>query len=388
MANQEQVERLKRGVAEWNQWREQPENRVVLIDLTEADLWQANLTGADLTEAHLMRSDFRKADLTEADLWQANLTGAYLKEANLRGTNFTEANLTGADFTRSDLRGANLTEANLTGVRLREANLTGAYLTGADLTEADLWQADLTGAHLREADFMGAYLTEADLTEADLTEAFLESTHFANVDLREVNGLQSVVHKGPSSIGIDTIYRSQGEIPEVFLKRAGVPESFVEYMHSLVVKPIDYYSCFISYSSKDQIFADRLYADLQRKNVRCWFAPHDLRIGQRLRRGIDEAIRLYDKLLLVLSSQSVKSDWVEFEVEVALEKEKQREAEVLFPIRLDNDVLVSTVQWAAHMRRTRHIGDFEQWKQHDHYQQAFERLLRDLTGSEGKNERK
>ena len=61
---------------------------------------------------------------------------------------------------------------------------------------------------------------------------------------------------------------------------------------------------------------------------------------------------------------------------------------MLFPIRLDNDVLVSTVQWAAHMRRTRHIGDFEQWKQHDHYQQAFERLLRDLTGSEGKNERK
>ncbi len=34
--------------------------------------------------------------------------------------------------------------------------------------------------------------------------------------------------------------------------------------------------------------------------------------------------------------------------------------------------------WAAEIRRTRHIGDFSQWKDHDVYQQAFECLLRDL----------
>jgi hypothetical protein len=50
------------------------------------------------------------------------------------------------------------------------------------------------------------------------------------------------------------------------------------------------YSCFISYSSKDQLFADRLHADLQDKGVRCWFAPHDLPIGAKTRDAIDEAI--------------------------------------------------------------------------------------------------
>jgi hypothetical protein len=38
-----------------------------------------------------------------------------------------------------------------------------------------------------------------------------------------------------------------------------------------------HYSCFISYSAKDQEFAERLHADLQNKGVRCWFAPHDLK---------------------------------------------------------------------------------------------------------------
>jgi TIR domain len=80
---------------------------------------------------------------------------------------------------------------------------------------------------------------------------------------------------------------------------------------------IQYYSSFISYSSKDQEFADRIHADLQNKGVRCWFAPHDMPIGGRILDEIDHAIRLRDKLLLILSEHSIKSDWVEDEVSKA-----------------------------------------------------------------------
>jgi hypothetical protein len=66
-------------------------------------------------------------------------------------------------------------------------------------------------------------------------------------------------------------------------------------------KPIKYYS----YSSKDEIFARRLHDDLQQAGMRCWFAPEDLKIGDRLKRCIDESIKLYDKLLLVLSEHSI-----------------------------------------------------------------------------------
>ena len=85
----------------------------------------------------------------------------------------------------------------------------------------------------------------------------------------------------------------------------------INYLPSLLNQPIQFYSCFISYSSKDQEFADRLHADLQNKGVRCWFAPHDMPIGAKIIDAIDEAIRLRDKVLLILSEHSVSSDWVE-----------------------------------------------------------------------------
>jgi len=157
--------------------------------------------------------------------------------------------------------------------------------------------------------------------------------------------------------------------------------------HWLASQPIEYYACFISYSHKDQPFALLLYTDLQSKGVRCWFAPEDLKIGDKLRPHIDESIRLYDKLLLVLSQHSVTSQWVEQEVETALEKERKKQQTVLFPIRLDNTVMNMENGWPALVRNTRHIGDFTRWTDSQVYQQAFERLLYDLKAENAKEGR-
>jgi hypothetical protein len=137
-------------------------------------------------------------------------------------------------------------------------------------------------------------------------------------------------------------------------------------------------SCFVSYSSKDQAFADRLYRDLRVKGVQCWIAPEDLKIGDKFRTRIDESIRIYDKLLLILSQHSIASLWVEDEVEAALERERREDRLVVFPIRLDDAIVQTDVAWAAHLRQKRHIGDFRGWKDLDAYQKALERLLRDL----------
>jgi hypothetical protein len=115
------------------------------------------------------------------------------------------------------------------------------------------------------------------------------------------------------------------------------------------------------------------------RGVRVWFAPHDMRIGARIRTTIDESIRVYDKLLLVLSEHSVSSHWVEQEVETALRKERRPGVvTVLFPVRLDNSVFEIGEGWPALVKDTRHVGDFTDWKSHDSYRKAFDRLLRDL----------
>jgi TIR domain-containing protein len=120
------------------------------------------------------------------------------------------------------------------------------------------------------------------------------------------------------------ILQKSPNLPLVFLRGVGLPDRLIDYLPSLLNQPIQFYSCFISYSVKDEDVAARLHADLQNKGVRCWFAPHDLPIGAKILDGIDEAIRLRDKVLLILSEHSIKSDWVEDEVTTAFEEERAR----------------------------------------------------------------
>ena len=105
-----------------------------------------------------------------------------------------------------------------------------------------------------------------------------------------------------------------------------------------------------------------------------------MKIGDKIRPTIDHAIHLQERLLLICSEASVHSDWVEHEVEVALRRERQEKREMLFPIRLDDAVFNVSAGWANDVT-TRHIGDFTRWKDHDAYQQAFQRLLRDLKAT-------
>ena len=283
-----------------------------------------------------------------------------------------ETDLKGIDLSQTDLRWANLWESNLSRANLRGSDLSGAYLRGINLSGANLSDTNLSMSYLG-----GANLNLARLDETDFSSTTLGQTVFGDVDLRRAKGLETIRHVAPSTIGIDTIVSSQGNISEVFLRRTGVPDVFILYARSLITQPINYCTCFISYSNKDEAFAERLYNDLQMKGVRCWFAPHDIKIGDKIRPSIDESIRFHDKLLLILSQHSVCSQWVEHEVETAIGKELESKPNVLFPIRLDDAVMESKTGWASHIL-TRYVGDFTNCNNYNSYQKSFNRLLRDL----------
>ena len=340
-------------------------------NLREADLPEANLREANLCQATLSRAGLSGAKLGLADLSEAKLGGADLHQAELAGANLRAAYLRGAD-----LNGANLFEANLS-----EANLSGADLLYANLSEANLSEANLGGANLDTVNFDTANLYRADFTGAETM-----GTIFADVDLSAANGLETIIHNGPSTIGIDTIYKSRGKIHEAFLRGCGVPDEFIDFISSMTRRAIEFYSCFISYSTLDQEFAERLHADLQAKGVRCWFAPHDVKAGEKLHEQIDQAIRLHDRLLLILSEDSMKSEWVKTEIAKARKRELKEGKRVLFPVRLvefetlrdwecfDSD----TGKDSAREIREYFIPDFANWKDHDSFQNGVERLLKDL----------
>ena len=354
MANPEHFAILQEGVEAWNKWRkERPDLRPNLHD---ADLYGALL---------------RSAEMSIVNLRGAGLRGADLSKAHLRG-----ADLTGADLQFANLLGADLTRANLLGAKLMEADLRLASFVDCCLSHANLYRANLYGANIRSADVGGA----------DFTGAQVGRTNFADVDLSRVVGLATVECLGPSTVGIDAIYVSRGKISETFLRGCGVPEKFVEFARSIEQSPIEYYSCFISYSTNDQEFAERLHADLQAKGVRCWFAPHDIQGGRKIHEQLADAIRLHDKLLLILSEHSMNSDWVGTEIANAREREQREKKQMLFPITLVPFDGVKTWKLfdadrgkdSAREIREYFIPDFSNWKDHDSYQTAFQRLVKDL----------
>jgi hypothetical protein len=353
MANKEHVAILKKGVGAWNEWRKQhPKAR-------------PNLSGMDLRATHLGR----------AHLSRANLSNTRLNGADLREARFLEADLRCAELGGADLRHADLDDANL---------------SGASLIDADLRGADLGWADFRGADLSGANLSRANLGTTNFAACRMAQTVVADVDLSTARGLKTVNHDGPSTVGIDTIHLSKGKIAEVFLRGAGVPEEFITYMRLLVANPIEFYSCFISYSTKDQEFAERLHGDLQNKNVRCWFAPHDVHGGKKLHEQIDEAIRVHEKVLLILSAESMNSEWVKTEIAKARKREVREKKQLLFPVRLVPFEAIRDWECfdadagkdSAREIREYFIPDFTGWKNDDAYQKAFERLMRDLKAKE------
>jgi uncharacterized protein YjbI with pentapeptide repeats len=310
MANLEHLAILKKGTAAWNHWR--------------------------------VRNRYAQSPLSRIELSDSAL------EPDLAGAEFGNADLCGADLTLTDLRGASLRRANLSEADLSLANLHGANLSEAQLDHALLDRTDLSSSKLIWTSFHHAILMGVDASDAQFSgwlepyqDVFVfEGGHVAArfggtvlsyVNLTDAKGLEDCDHAGPSMIDHRTVAKSR-TLPLKFLRGCGLPDQLIEFFPSILNQPIQFYSCFISYSTKDHGFATRLHADLQNKGVRCWFAPHDMRGGRKLHDQIDEAIRVYDRMLLILSGDSMDSEWVKTETAHARQKELNEKRRVLFPI--------------------------------------------------------
>lgn len=380
MANLKHMDILKRGVDSWNTWR--VNNSHVLPSLSDAGLHMAYLNKANLSRADLSDAGLRLAELIEANLKGADLYWANLSEANMRGANLNGANLQEANMNGSNLRSARMNSANMSLANVSRANMSNAELIRTNLCGADLSGVNLGGAVLKDANLLGTNLTGANLDGADLTNAIVGSTLFGNVDLSNVKGLETLVHLGPSTVGMDTIYKSKGKIPVSFLKNAGVPSHLIDYMEHFVDQNEKYYSCFISYSEKDEEFALKLYEDLQAHGVRCWLATDKLRKRDRKHTIIDSAVRQHDKIIMLISEDSIERDWAENEYNYAIEKEMKTGKTVLVTLSLDDAVKYAEKPWALKMRRTRYMHDFALWQESDAYQETFSDLLETLNAEE------
>src|SRR5882724_9968489 len=219
-----------------------------------------------------------------SDLRGEDLSGKILSNTELPQRDFRRAILRGTAFVNCSLQGANFADADLSGANFRRAILQDVDFSNANLTKANFYQANLSGAK-----FIGANLFSTNFREAKMGQ-----TVFANLDMETCIGLETVHHESASSIGVECLYRSGNNLPLKFIEGAGFPKIILSYLPELVQAgaPIQFHSCFISYSHADEAFARRLWSSLRNERIRVWYAPEEVQGGRKLFEQIDRAIHL------------------------------------------------------------------------------------------------
>ena len=262
-----------------------------------------------------------------------------------------------------------------------EPNLEAADLSGCNLVGYNLQNANLLDADLRKC-----LLIETDLRGAKVRGAKIGKTVFANTALFGAQGLDSCVHYAPSMVDFLTLSQS-GPVPVRFLFGCGLPERLISYLPSLLFgAAIEFYSVFICYTHADKGFARHLHDVLQGHGVRCWLDEKQLLPGDTLYDKIDESIRLFDKVLLCCSRESLTSWWVDNEIQKALEKEhsiareRGQRVNVLIPLNIDGYMFSGV--WKSGLSTlllSRLAADFSGWDtDHTRFETQVNTLLRAL----------
>lgn len=373
-------------------------------NLSRASLSESDLSGADLIGVRLNQADLRKANLEQAVLLMgqvrgADLSEAYLSRATLRRADLSEARLVGADLSGANLSGACLCGANvenavLPGANLREADLNGTNLKGADLSGADFNNADLTGADLTGANLGRASFYRTLLQGTVFTDSAMFHTVLGDCDLGGAIGLERAVHQGASVVGVDTLFRSGGNIPAGFLRGAGAPEdSVTDYQRFIRGSSDRFYTCFICGCAKDRVFTRQLQADLQVRGVRCWYYPADARsgswiggtasseeLGRWSAEDVDRGIEYYDRLVVVCSGDSLASERVREEILHGIQKQDETGRRVLLPISIADEPYDRRNRYVRSLRLWRYvILDFREFEDSAAYNAALDRLIEELS---------
>ena len=141
---------------------------------------------------------------------------------------------------------------------------------------------------------------------------------------------------------------------------------------------------FMSHSSVDKPFVERLATDLRtHEGIDAWLDKWEIQPGDRIPTRLEEGLTNAGVFILVLSPQSVNSQWVSYEKDVWLttqiDEEVRAKHESRLPSRRLIPVLYQDCEKPAFLKPMLHVGITDQ-----NYEEGFQALVRGIRGESGK----
>lgn len=211
--------------------------------------------------------------------------------------------------------------------------------------------------------------------------------------IKEGLGLSNGVLVTSSDVTSEARMFAQAHRALHIVDRLGLLQWFARYKPRRSAAPYvakqTFHSCFVSYSHKDEAFAQSLVSRLKTAGIKVWFAPESLLPGRKIHEEVFKAISSFDKLLLILSKDSMSSTWVASEIRRARKREVKESCRVLFPISL---VPIDEIEeWtlfdadngqdlAAEIREYL-IPNFSDWRKPHVFEKQFNNLLSGLQAA-------
>lgn len=141
---------------------------------------------------------------------------------------------------------------------------------------------------------------------------------------------------------------------------------------------------FISHSSIDKPFVERLATDLRtREGIDAWLDKWEILPGDRIPDKLEEGLTNAGILVLVLSPDSVNSQWVSYEKDAWLmaqvEEEKKAKLELITPSRRLIPVLYKDCEKPFFLQSFLHVSIND-----DNYEAGFQQLVNGMRRESGK----
>lgn len=293
-----------------------------------------------------------------------------------------------------DLSNLQLINMDLSGYDFFKANFRNSCLFGSDLSNCNFKKSSFVNSDLTSCLLNGSKFIESIILGCNFLYTTLKETVFLDSLIKDVKNIDKCIHKGRSYIDGKSFKLSRN-LPESFLIGCGLAdweyEVYKIYDPEITLSESQktnnsiydlkklqsekFYSCFISYSSNDEEFASKVYTDISRKGAKCWFAPKNMVFGSDIYDSVDLAIESYEKIILILSTSSSQSVWVEDEVKKGFAKEKTINKKIIIPILLTPKSDLVMNPWVKKIIDNRHFIDFKNWHDDNTYLQCLETLI-------------